>query len=170
MRASPKKKFEAMSAVMPRPERTDAARGPDLAKGRLVRKIARKLARPLDLAFKNAKLDSGNKEHWPLLTIQLAWAVYGTRGPGAPKSWTKKRLRRLLADVRNIKIDDPRLSELECCKLLVKEGKYKETATTLRRVLQTAKKRDKESRLLAAAREPAVVSEVATVLKKPTSA
>jgi hypothetical protein len=39
---------------MPRPERTDAARGPDLAKGRLVRKIARKLARPLDLAFANA--------------------------------------------------------------------------------------------------------------------
>jgi hypothetical protein len=168
MRASPKKRFEAMSAIMPRPERTDATRGPDPANERLVRKIARKLARPLDLAFKNAKLDSGNKKHWPLLTVQLAWAVYGTRGPGAPKSWTKKRLRGLRADVRNIKTDDPRLSELECCKLLVKEGKYTETATTLRRVLQTAKKQDKESGLLAAAREPAVVAEVATVLKKPT--
>jgi hypothetical protein len=168
-----------MSAIMPRPERTDAARGPDPAKEtgssiereryeKLVRKIARKLARPLDLAFKNAKLDSGNEEHWTQLTVQLAWAVYGTRDPGAPKSWTKKRLRRLLADVRNIKIDDPRLSELECCKLLVKKGKFKETATTLRRVLQTAKKREKESRLLAAVREPTVVSEIATVLKKPT--
>jgi hypothetical protein len=170
MRASPKKRFEAISAIMPRPERTDAARGPDPANGRLVRKTALKLARPLDLAFKKAKLDSGNKEHWIQLTFQLAWTVFGTRGPGAPKSWTKKRLRRLLADVRNIKIDDPRLSELKCCTQLVKEGKYKETATTLRRVLQTAKKREEESRLLAAAREPAVVSEVATILKKPTSA
>jgi hypothetical protein len=168
MRVSSKKRFEAMSAIMPRPERTDATRGPDPAKGRLVRKIARKLARPLDLAFKNAKLDSGNKKHWPLLTVQLAWAVYGTRGPGAPKSWTKKRLCGLLADVRNIKTDDPRLSEVECCKLLVKNGTYRQTATTLRRMLQTAKRRERECRLLAAAREPAVVSEVATVLKKPT--
>jgi hypothetical protein len=116
---------------MPRPERTDAARGPDPANGRLVRKTALKLARPSDLAFKKAKLDSGNKEHWIQLTFQLAWTVFGTRGPGAPKSWTKKRLRRLLADVRNIKIDDPRLSELKRCTQLVKEGKYKETATTL---------------------------------------
>jgi hypothetical protein len=169
MRASPKKRFEAISAIMPRPERTDAARGPDPANAMLVRKIACKLARPLELAFKKAKLDSGNEEHWTQLTVQLAWTIYGTRGPGAPKSWTKKRLRRLLADVRNIKIDYKRLSsELDCCRQLVKEGKYRETATTLRRVLQTAKKQEQESGLLAAAREPFVVSEVATVLKKLT--
>jgi hypothetical protein len=153
---------------MPRPGRTGAAPGPDPAKDKLALKIARKLARPLALAFKKAELDSGNKKHWPLLTVQLAWAVYGTRGPGAPKSWTKKRLRGLLGNVAKIKSDYPRRSEVECCKLLVKNGTYRQTATTLRRMLQTAKKRERESRLLAAAREPAVVSEVATVLKKPT--
>jgi hypothetical protein len=121
------------------------------SKGRR-RKLARALTRPLERAFSKAGLDIDNDAHWKQLLIWFAWAHFGARGPGAPKKWTPRRLRRLLSDVDEIRGKLPNLTELEYCKRLIKDNDlykpYQEKSSTLRRALQNAKALDKQAKAL----------------------
>ena len=120
---------------------------------KLKRQIAKTLLRPLQTAFKAAELDIDDKAHWEQLLLWLAWAVYGGKGPGAPRKWTPKNLRRLLDAVNELRAEDPTIRETRCCELLSKgkggQGRYKcKNAKTLRRVLQKANALDRQARLL----------------------
>jgi hypothetical protein len=111
-------------------------------------KAAEKTQRILDRAtkavFKKAGLNINDIEHWQLLLPWLAWAIYG-RNPGHPKRWSKRKLRRLLADVMALQSKNTKLTEEACCAQLIKDNHYLDmgvTKDTLRRRLQEAKKLD----------------------------
>jgi hypothetical protein len=108
------------------------------------RKYGKALEQSLKRAFKATKLNPKSKSDKELLLFWLAWAIYGGRGPGAPKTWTKLLLRQLRDTVDEMRRADPKLTEENCCKLLSRgaaaDGLYKnKKASTLRRVLQKAK-------------------------------
>jgi hypothetical protein len=138
-------------------------------KANVTRRLARKLRKPLRTAFKKAGLDFFNDAHWQRLLMYFVVVIYGGRGPGHPKTWSKRKLRQLREDVATIKAKHPRDSELECCARLKRESgrrRYDSKATTLRRLLQTAKKLDKDVQLLAAPRDDATISDLSKMLKK----
>jgi len=136
------------------------------------RKLARLLAKPLDKAFERSGLDANNEKHWTQLLTLLAFAVYGGRGRGQPKQWSRKKLRRLKADVDQIKANNLRLSEEECCKRLLQSkgqhSRYDVKFATLRRKLQDAKKLEQKDQLIAASGEVSVLSEISKTLKEGT--
>jgi hypothetical protein len=120
---------------------------------RLRRRLARKLERPIGKAFEKSGLNIENDQHWRKLVVLFCVAVYGARGPGQPKKWSKKKLRRLLHDIAVVKVQHPNETEQKWCELLIKIHKNKyhnvEKAKTLRRVLQTAKRLEQDDQLLA---------------------
>jgi hypothetical protein len=154
---TPRQRLKALRPfldVSPKSEPVPARKSPpSLEDEKKRRKIAKALLRPLETAFKKEGLDIDKKRHWDQLLIRLAWAVYGPRGPGAPRKWTPKRLRRLLGNVHALRTDNPALTETACCDLLSKgkgaEGRYKDIKSeTLRRALQTAKRQDQTAKML----------------------
>jgi hypothetical protein len=111
--------------------------------------------KPTRMAFKKAKLDIGNDGHRMWVLSTLAFAVYGGRGPGQPKRWTKRKLRRFRKRISEIQAEHPNDTEEACCeRLLRKTKKHRynkvDNAKTLRRVLQTAKQLDQDAQLVAA--------------------
>ena len=75
------------------PQQSASTEDEDLPKvAKVLEQIFRK---PTRMAFKKAKLDIGNDGHRMWVLSSLAFAVYGGRGPGQPKRWTKRKLRRL---------------------------------------------------------------------------
>lgn len=103
------------------------------------KKIGKILGRATKSAFEKAGLDIDNTEDWGFLLPLLAWAIYG-KDPGHPKRWNNKELRRLKAEVANLRSLNPALTEAECCKQLTSDIHYVGlTAPTLRRRLQQAK-------------------------------
>jgi hypothetical protein len=135
---------------------------------KLMRRIARRLAKPLGKAFERSGLDPCNEKHQAQLLVLLAFAVYGGRDRGQPKQWSRKKLRRLRTDVAQIGADNPGLSEEECCKRLLKGGRYTVKSETLRRKLQDAKKLEQQDRLVAASGKESVLTEVSKTLKERT--
>jgi hypothetical protein len=120
---------------------------------RVGRKLVRALARPVKIAFEKAGLDVDNDKHWRQLLLWFAWAHYGKKGPGHPKKWTLKKLRRLLNDVDEMRAKNPGLKESTCCERLSKgdggNGRYKDMKDeTIRRVLQRAKALENEAQML----------------------
>jgi len=104
------------------------------------RKSVRLLRKPLRTLFKKAGADINNDDDWYELLSFIAWAIY-SKDPGHPKKWTKKKLRRLLADVTELKSSNRNLNEEACCKELTSRPRYSDiTVPTLRRQLQQAKK------------------------------
>jgi hypothetical protein len=89
--------------------------------------------------FKKIGLDSKSRDNRDLVLMLLAWAIYG-KNPGHPRVWTKQKLRQLHIAIGRAKSLDAKLTELECCKKLIKEGQYEGSPQTLRRRLQQAKK------------------------------
>ena len=116
----------------------------------LLRTIENNLERPLRTAFMKTGLDIHNDEDWKKLLVWLVYAIYSGKSHGRPPKWTPEKLRQLLDDVELVRGHDQKLTEGQCCELLSKgkgaDGRYRgEKASTLRRVLQTAK----DQRLLA---------------------
>ena len=150
-RTSPKKLLDEMFKITkPRPVGGDSQLALAALNGqwhqrraKRTRKLARLLAKPLNTAFKRSGLDVDNEKHWKQLLVLLALAIYGGKGRGQPKQWSRKELRRLRNDVARIKADNPTFSEEECCKQLLKgrNSRYAVKFSTLRRKLQDAKKR-----------------------------
>jgi hypothetical protein len=111
-------------------------------------KSIQRLARPIERAFEAAGLDPSKAIDWKIMVVLFASAVYAGKGPGQPKRWKKKRLRRLVKDIEEIKKGHREASELKCCQLLVKKKDGKRSyegknPDTLRRALQSAKQLDK---------------------------
>ena len=85
--------------------------------------------------------------------IILVIAVFGGRGAGQPKRWSKKKLHHLRESVNEIRSNDPDgTTELKCCEILKKRkaerGRYDHLkATTLLRILQKAKTLDEDNRV-----------------------
>jgi hypothetical protein len=106
----------------------------------------------LKRAFRDAKLDINRDDHWHLLAISLAIAVYAGRDPGAPLKWSTKSRLQLVDDIEKIRQSQPRdkRSDTECCKLLLKQPPYSQMRTkeknkplsagALRRVLSDARR------------------------------
>ena len=147
-----KKRLEAIFEVTkPAPDGTTGEEPlSERDKAKRVQQLGRMLEKPVRTAFKKAGLDFFNDAHWKGLLVVLAAAVYGGRGPGHPKSWSRRKLRKLRDDVAKIRAEHPGDSELECCKRLIRKSenhRYNnvEKATTLRRILQTAKQLDKDA-------------------------
>ena len=63
------------------------------------------------MAFKKARLDIGNDVHRMVVLLALASAVYGRKGPGRQKKWSKKKYRRLLERIAKIKAEHPGFTE-----------------------------------------------------------
>ena len=125
------------------PEKSFAS---DHARDEMLKKIHQQLKGPLRIIFRKAGLNINNDDHWHQLLIFIAWAVY-CKGPGQPKSWTKKELRQILADFKNAKSVDSKLTEVAYCEKLASSQsehiKYFDLKPgTLRRRLQQAKKLD----------------------------
>jgi hypothetical protein len=167
-----KKRLEAIfEATKPAPDGTTGEEPlSEMDKAKQVQQLARKLEKPIRTAFKKAGLDFFNDAHWKKLLTVFAVAVYG-RSPGRRKSWSRRKLRKLRDDVAKIRAEHPGDRELECCKRLIRKSenhRYNKVgeATTLRRVLQTAKKLDKDARLFAASKDDAAVSDLTKILKK----
>jgi hypothetical protein len=134
--------------------------------------LAQKLRKPIRMAFKKARLDFGNDGHRVFVLATLALAVYAGRGPGQPKRWTKRKLRRFRKRISEIQAEYPNDKEEACCeRLLSKSKKHRynkvHNAKTLRRVLQTAKRLDQDAQLVAAAvNDKAAVSDSMKMSRK----
>jgi hypothetical protein len=133
--------------------------------------LVRKFRKPLRMAFKKARLDIRNDLHRMAVLLVLASVVYGGRGPGQPKKWSKKKYRRLLEDIATIKAEHPDFTELKCCEHLINKRRNRrynnvDNAKTLMRVLQTAKSSHKDAQLTAEERDGAVATHLTNVLKK----
>lgn len=139
-------------------------------KTKTAKRLAGRLVRASDIAFEKAGLDVDKNEDWKILAVFLSAAAFGARGPGHPKKWTKKKLRRLLADFGNIHAKHPDFSEERCCKELIQEsgGQYNkvDNAKTLRRVLQTAKRQESLSRQIDSLESGEVFAGVSKLTKK----
>lgn len=137
-------------------------------KSKLVKKLAHRFANPVGLAFASNGLDISNDKHWSKLLILMAFTVYGGKGRGQPKQWSNKKLRRLRADVAQIKAAQPALNEEKCCEYLIKTkgGRYSgKKKSTLRRKLQDAKTLEENDQLIAASGDESVISAVTKDLK-----
>jgi hypothetical protein len=116
----------------------------DAPPSKYLKKIDRILNHATKAVFKKAGLNIDDTEDWGLLLPWLAWAMYG-KNPGHPKRWNKKELRRLLADVAELRSKNTTLTEAACCAQLITDIHYLDmgvTKDTLRRRLQQAKKLD----------------------------
>jgi hypothetical protein len=120
----------------------------------LEKRLAPKIARAANRACKTLGVALESDRDWKLLMLILLLAVFGGPGPGQPKRWSKKKLRRLRHAVDEIRKEkDPEPTEKECCEILIKgkadHGRYDDLkATTLVRVLQNAKNLDEDNQLL----------------------
>jgi hypothetical protein len=134
--------------------------------------LAQKFRKPMRMAFKKARLDIENDDHRVLVLSTLASAVYGRRGPGQPKRWTKRKLRRFQKRISEIQAEYPNDKEEACCKRLLRKTKNHrynkvDNAKTLRRVLQTAKRLDRDAQLVATAvNDKAAVSDLIKMSSK----
>jgi len=170
MKSSINEKFDARS-----PKTSGTERSPEIDRSKATRQFVRRIARPIDKAFTKAGLDIKKQKDWKTLVILFCVAIYGGRDAGQPKRWSKKKLRKLRGDISNIKAEYPGDSELDCCKRLLRgrnNGRYNkvESATTLRRVLQTAKRLESNALLIGALKDPAVASDLTEILnQKPRS-
>jgi hypothetical protein len=109
-------------------------------KARLNSEIAAVWAEMAEKAFKDAQLDIDNEGHRFLLLCMMAWAFYFKRRRGRHTLWTPEEYHRLLAAFEARKSENPKLSELAICRLLVSDGSFaKHDPPTLRRTLQRAK-------------------------------
>jgi hypothetical protein len=172
-RMTPKKRLKVFFAAMkaapdkatvnePLSERNEAKK---------IRRLSRKLANLIELLFKDAGWDIDNDDDWRRMLLVLAAVIFGGRGPGKPKKWSKKTLRRLRDDVAKIQAESPNLSQLKCCKMLIRRSAKKnykgvENAETLRRQLQTSNRLDKGARRVVATGDKPVIPDVQTSLKK----
>jgi hypothetical protein len=156
---SAKRRFEAIwDAVWEadkNSETTQSAPTEDEDSPEAAKALAQKFRKPMRIAFKKARLDIGNDVHRLLVLSTLASAVYRGRGPGQPKRWTKRKLRRFRKRISEIQAEHPNDTEEACCeRLLRKTKKHRynkvDNAKTLRRVLQTAKQLDQDAQLVAA--------------------
>jgi hypothetical protein len=117
-------------------------------------KLGPKFARAANRACKTLGVALESDQDWKFLMIILVFAVFGGPGPGQPKRWSKKELRRLRHAIDEIRKEkDPEPTEKECCEILIKgkadHGRYDDLkATTLVRVLQNAKNLDEGNQLL----------------------
>ncbi len=105
--------------------------------------------KPLAAAFAAASLDYKKPHHWKLLIRELAAAFFvPRRKAGAPIKWPADRYCRLLAQVRQLKLDNPRLSDDRACALLCKRPEYQQksgkalSAERLRKALREARNPD----------------------------
>jgi hypothetical protein len=134
---SVKKLVKTFSKLIAEP--TDTENWSEAQRTKRRRQLARKMIKPLSRAFEDAGLDLDNSKHWEQMLFVLIAAVYAGRGPGKPKRWSNKRLRRLRSEVEEISAKDPKLTELNCCEKLVKDKTYDKKPKTLLRKLQDAK-------------------------------
>jgi hypothetical protein len=158
------------NGAMPTQERISKEKNQAQRKRR-VRKLAHILEKPISNAFEKSGLDIDNDQDWKKLLIWILAAVYGGKGRGQPKIWSTKNLRKLQRDIDTIKIQRPGLTELDYCKQLIREsenGQYngKGNAKTLRRVLQNAKRVNKDAQLLASLRDDTVAADLMNELKE----
>jgi hypothetical protein len=173
---SAKRRFEAnwkaLWKIHDAPTNSSSTLSEEEASSKTVKQLVWEFGRPVRTAFKKARLDIRNDYHWKILLLTLARAVYSNKGPGKPKTWSNKKLRRLLKDVAEMKTKYPHDAELECCERLIEESPdhhYNDVdnAKTLRRVLQAAKRLHKDAQLVARVRDCAVPPvDLSNILKK----
>ena len=104
-------------------------------------------------AFDTFGLDPKNPFHWRNLLIYFADAHFRDRGePGRPRGWTDETLCQLLFDFAALKQAHQNKRDTEICLLLKNDkqkefgGRYNEIdAKTIRRMLQDARKPDRNS-------------------------
>jgi hypothetical protein len=91
-------------------------------------------------AFKGARLDLNNPEHWPFLLKGYVETVHQRARSGPKRRWTDERLIKLASDFSRVQHDHPDKSDSDICRFLVKGEDYSElSAETLRRKLQDAR-------------------------------
>jgi hypothetical protein len=91
-------------------------------------------------AFRGARLDPSNPEHWVLLLRLYIETVNRRARAGRSREWTDERLIKLAADFSHVQHDHPGKSDSEICRRLARREGYSEvTAATLRRKLQDAR-------------------------------
>lgn len=76
-----------------------------------------------------------------------------------------------MQDIAKVKTKYPHDMELKCCERLIKDSPHcrynnVDNAKTLRRVLQTAKRLQKDAQLIAAVRNGAATTDLTNALKK----
>lgn len=137
------KLFRVLKAKRFRPSTDDAGLS---EKDAAMKKLVKLFTKASAVAFEKAGLDVDEDEDWKFLARIFCAAVYGGRGRGHPKKWSRKKLRRLLADIGDVQAQHPTFSEEKSCgELIRKSGKQYNKVTnarTLRRVLQAAKRQN----------------------------
>lgn len=136
---------------------------------RTTERLTRRLVNSAAIAFEKTGLDIDNGDDWKTLALFFSAAVFGGRGRGHPKKWSRKRLQRLLIDFSNIRAKHPGFSEERCCEELIRESgkQYNkvDNGKTLRRVLQTAKRQQSLNRQIASLESHGVLSGVSKLPK-----
>jgi hypothetical protein len=86
--------------------------------------------------FETYHLDPKNPVHWATVVKALVKMSKKRAKAGAPKKWNDDRLVHLGVDFARIRHDHPKKSESDLCRLLAKQGKYRDLSwKTLRRKL-----------------------------------
>jgi hypothetical protein len=107
------------------------------------------LVAPILDAFKAFGLDHRSFGDWYQLAAHLARVLFARRRPGRSKKWTDERLCLLLADVAAYKRKNPKAFDPEICGWLHlhKKSYAHESSEALRRALQDARNRKRNSDL-----------------------
>lgn len=102
-------------------------------------KMAHIIERSVDKLFQDAGLNRSNPGHWREIVYILALGMYSLRSAGRRRSWIKKRTKEVRAAFDQVHEERPDLTNLECCKLLIKRNAdnpmYQVKPTTLMRRL-----------------------------------
>jgi hypothetical protein len=105
--------------------------------------------KPLAAAFAAASLDPKKPHHWKLLIREFAFAHFvPRRGIGAPIKWFGDRYCRLLAQVHQLKLKNPNLTDRGACAILCKLPEYQQksgrrlSVERLRKALREARNPD----------------------------
>lgn len=130
-------KLERLRQTKLRVDRQRGIQRPPLNKAILKETIRR--SRIAD-AFADYQLDPSKSEDWRRLTVYLAFVVYGRR-PGAPRKWTLKESKNLLAAVQTVQKERKCSERKAVCELVVSDKDYQKfTPENLRYGLRRAKK------------------------------
>jgi hypothetical protein len=105
------------------------------------------IERPVRKLFQDAGLDISNMNDWRLIVYVLANGMYSPKGAGRSRRWSKKQIIQLRSDIDNIRKGNSELTDLACCKELVKRNagnpSYRVAPSTLLRRLYSVVDRKK---------------------------
>lgn len=73
----------------------------------------------VEMVFDRLGLSGRSERHWKFAALILSFALFGGREGGRRAYWTAKRRKQLRKDVEAMRKENPKLSKLEICRLLL---------------------------------------------------